>query len=180
MGYLDGLFSDGIPERYREASVADFENPTPQWFETNLDQIKRDGLFLWGDAGTGKTHLGTAIYRQLLPGDPTLRTRWITVPLLLYDLRKTMGSHEWNEQTVIEYYSKAYLVLLDDLGAEKVSDWTGQAVYLILSERINSVRPTIVTSNLDLNAIDKYDPRLASRLGGMVCQKMHGKDRRLS
>jgi len=69
--------------------------------------------------------------------------------------------------------------VLDDLGAEKTSDWTGQSIYTLISRRINDCKPTIVTSNLSLSEIDAVDPRRASRLGGMVYYKMTGHDRRL-
>ncbi len=59
------------------------------------------------------------------------------------------------------------LICLDDLGTERNSEAAQQNIYFILDERYRKCLNTIVTSNLTLKEIDKYDPRIASRLSEM-------------
>ncbi len=110
-----------------------------------------------------------------------INAKWITVPELLLELRDSFGSQSTNvsERSIIAKYAKPQLLVLDDLGAEKTSDWTGQSIYTLISRRINDCKPTIVTSNLSLTELHKVDPRLASRLGGMEFFAFDGEDRRL-
>ena len=72
------------------------------------------------------------------------------------------------EQDVLDKYSKCDLLLLDDLGSEKVSDFTIQSLYLVIDRRNRDLRPTIVTTNLSLEEIEtQIDARMASRLADM-------------
>jgi DNA replication protein DnaC len=70
-----------------------------------------------------------------------------------------------SEEKLIRDYSRKALLCLDDLAAEKVSDYTISTLYLILNQRGEHGRLTIVTSNLSLDAIaQRLDDRIASRL----------------
>lgn len=160
------------------------------WPDMELVETRpnRDGLFAYGGAGVGKTHLASALMAGTLQDVVAQNARqayvsalWTTVPQLLCDLRDTFGDNsKTNEKQVIEKHAKPELLVLDDLGAEKVSDWTGQSLYLLISQRLNDMKQTIITSNLSLAEIDAHDPRLASRLAGMKQLKMTGKDRRIA
>lgn len=91
---------------------------------------------------------------------------------------------ELTEKELINYYTNTPFLILDDLGIEKVSDWTLQTLYLILNRRYeeSDERFTIITSNLGLDAISKkLDDRIGSRINGM-CKilSLKGKDRRLT
>lgn len=171
-----------VPKKYRHAKLEDF----------GADMVKpnEDGLFITGATGTGKTHLATAWIRSRIPDSVCIAAneiqvafkpmRWTSAPELLGRLRGTFGRKDGEtEESIISELSGAWVIVLDDLGAEQSTDWTGQALYRLLCRRINECRPTIVTSNLTLEEMDKRDPRLASRLGGMAYQKLEGKDRRL-
>lgn len=173
----------GIPRKYTRARLSDFD-------AQDLVEANEDGLFITGSTGTGKTHLATAWLIDALPGSVQYdeirervvvrRMTWTTVPEVLGQLRGTFGDRgAGSEQSVISQYGEAALLVLDDLGAEQVTDWTGQALYRLICRRINDCLPTIVTSNLSLDELNKRDPRLASRLGGMAYQRLKGEDRRL-
>ena len=70
---------------------------------------------------------------------------------------------------------------IDDIGAEKLTEFVRQITYYILNEREQRELPTLITSNFSLMEIDEMiDSRISSRIAGM-CEviKLSGKDRRL-
>ena len=83
----------------------------------------------------------------------------------------------------MDRYATVQHLVLDDLGAEKSSDWATQILYLIINERYENMRPIIITSNLTIKALGTKmgDDRLSSRINGM-CEiiLMDGPDRRKS
>jgi len=101
---------------------------------------------------------------------------------LLGELRNTFSNQEHTEMEIITKYSTAEYLILDDIGAEKVSDWTLQSLSIIINNRYEYLKPTIFTSNFNLDQLaDKLgDDRIPSRIFGM-CYVYHMKnmDRRL-
>lgn len=170
-----------------------FFNSTLESFEGNEKLVKAaqayaekpDGnLVFIGGTGTGKTHLACAIVRELArTGKPDVLVK--SVPDLLLEIRRTFdrrtdGDHEGEtEADVTDRYSSYRFLVLDDLGAEKVSEYSTSALYLIIDRRIRDAIPTIVTTNLTLEEIErKIDARLASRLAEGKVWKFTGPDRR--
>ena len=171
-----------VPTLYRRARLSDFGARVAA---TAL--LGKGGLFVCGTTGVGKTHLAAALFRANLHRAcvheseryPELSAVWTTVPGVLLRLRATFNG-AGSESDVVKELADARLLVLDDLGAERQSEWTALALYSIISDRVNWRRPTIVTSNLTLKEIDAADPRLASRLGGMAQITLTGADRRLA
>lgn len=142
------------------------------------------GVFIHGIAGSGKSHeAATLMYLYYVDHGKTARAAWISVPKLLLDIRQTF-QHKPGEKTewdLVKYYSEVGWLCLDDLGVEKFSDFAMQTLYLIINERYERMRTTVITSNSDLSTLAEKmgDDRLTSRISGM-CQIVHfgGKDRR--
>jgi len=152
-------------------------------------------ILLSGNTGCGKTHLAAAICRELVSQGKSGDTFFITVPELLLSIRSTFGVNKisrskWiseerggeipeTEDEIIDAYSSIELLILDDLGAEKSSDYTISTLYLIIDRRYRNMLPTIITSNLTIAEIgDKLDARIASRLSEMTVIKINMPDRR--
>lgn len=162
----------GIPSRFRSATVKRLESTT-------------DSLYLTGPRGTGKTHMAAAIVRELVmdltPSHSVSWVQWISAPDLLLEIRNTFrDGSERSELSVIEQYSECDLLVLDDLGAEKTSEWSLQTLYTIIDRRYREERQTIITSNLSLDELaEKVDDRIASRLSEL-CRVvvLTGPDRR--
>lgn len=137
-------------------------------------------VLLTGKTGCGKTHLAVSIVRELVLRSCDVRCKFITAPELLFEIRATFNSkNEVTEDEIINKYSSCELLILDDLGAEKTSDFSMQTLYLIIDRRNRNLKPTIVTTNLSLAEIEeKIDARIASRLADMKVIKLNMPDYR--
>lgn len=86
-----------------------------------------------------------------MPASPRDVPRWANLPSLLTDLKAEMGAHR-DEQGRTDWArslrTAGGLLVLDDLGRERISEWTGELVYAIVNDRYESRLPTIATSNL--------------------------------
>jgi DNA replication protein DnaC len=122
-------------------------------------------IFIYGNPGTGKTHLSVSYLRERMFTD-TRRMKFISVPKLLLEIRGAFNKDsEVTEQKIVDDYCKIPILVLDDLGTEKSSDFVLQCVYLILDSRYSSLLPTIITSNLNLEQISSiYGDRISSRI----------------
>lgn len=140
----------------------------------SLDVI--DSLLLTGCCGSGKTHLAVAILREMvrndligyerLSGAKMKGAAFITAPELLFEIRQSFqDSSDTEEGDIIEKYTKIPFLILDDLGAEKATEWTITTLYLIIDRRNREERHTIFTTNLSLAEIEtQLSARIASRL----------------
>lgn len=163
----------GVPSRFRQATVKRLEPLT-------------DSLYMTGPKGTGKTHLAAAMIREIVldrtPSHGISDLEWISAPDLLLEIRATFrDGAEQSEKGIIEQYSECRLLVLDDLGVEKTTEWSLQTLYTIIDRRYREERQTIVTSNLNLDELaEKLDDRIASRLSEL-CRVvvLTGPDRRV-
>jgi DNA replication protein DnaC len=117
-------------------------------------------LLLEGTYGCGKTHLAAAVGNaRLAAGDSVL---FITSPDLLDYLRMTFApSSEVTYDEMFDRIRAAGLLIIDDLGVEKPSEWALEKLFQLLNYRYSRQLPTVITTNANL---DLLDPRLRSRL----------------
>ncbi|GAB4530778.1 MAG: hypothetical protein Kow0063_09270 [Anaerolineae bacterium] len=123
-------------------------------------EMPRGWLVLLGGYGCGKTHLAAAIANyQVERGQMAL---FVVVPDLLDHLRATYSPH--SPVTYDERFNQvrnAPLLILDDLGTQSSTGWAQEKLFQIFNYRYNTRLPTVITSNLELEAIDI---RIRSRL----------------
>ena len=140
-----------------------------------------ESLFIHGPTGTGKTWLMSAMMRTEAERDIDIRQEFATFPRMMLDIRDTMRPQsEQTEAGIVRRYSRVKRLYLDDIGAEKTSEYVRTTLYLILEARQSQPR-TVLTSNLSLAEIaEQHGQRIASRIVGM-CRviKLTGKDRRV-
>jgi DNA replication protein DnaC len=169
------LAASEIPARYVDCEFSNYQTGGNDGLatakikmETWADQypLDRSGLLLIGPSGVGKTHLSVAALKQLIQKG---------VHCLFCDyrelLKKIQNSYNPSVQTteleLLQPVFKTEVVLLDDLGAVKPSEWVWDTVSLVLNARYNEKLTTIITSNfLDgaSAAVEKVDgPRRAVR-----------------
>lgn len=119
------------------------------------DKVLSDGLgiYLYGDKGTGKTHLTACMANYLIRGrKQVLFTNFAEISKLL---RATFGNRTESEAAYIERLATIDFLFIDDLGTERVQTkdgdlWLQEKVFDVLNKRYNNRKPTIFTSNYSI------------------------------
>ena len=121
-------------------------------------------LVLRGPRGTGKTHLMEAVGRELIARDMTVR--YERVPALLSRIRSSYDrSYPEVAEDDMRRCHLAQLLMLDDLGSEKSSEWVQEKIFELIDERYGTGRLLIVSTN------DSYDS-LSANLGERVASRL--------
>ena len=113
------------------------------------------GLYICGSFGTGKTHLAVAVGISLL--NKGINVIFKTAGDILEDIRKTFDENYEgiDSYTVLDIYKTCELLIIDDLGKEKPSEFTVTSLFSIINARYENMKPTIITSNYTLDNLPK-------------------------
>ena len=155
---LDLLKDANIPARYRKCDFSTFVTyPNEQLlravkkaedFSTSFPVVQK-GLLLIGPPGIGKTHLAVSVLRDVIV-EKNIRGLYFDTRSLLSTIRSTYNPvTRASEADILERVMKAELLVLDDLGAERPTDWVEETMNLIVNTRYNDRKPTIFTSNYE-------------------------------
>ena len=150
-----------IPKRYRHCSLDSYETgfrgadpsmrqallTARRFVESYPVETDGKGLLITGAIGVGKTHLAVGMLLALVEEKG--------VQALFYDYRELLKQiqHSYNPQVnsteldVLKPVFEAEVLVLDELGAQKPTDWVWDTVALILNTRYNDKRTTIITTN---------------------------------
>jgi DNA replication protein DnaC len=134
-------------------------------------------LLILGPTGTGKTYQAFGAIRSLAAEGATVAWHADTAPGLFASLRPREGTDAEAEYRKI---SAVPLLLLDDLGAAKGSEWTEEILYRLVNDRYEAMLPGLFTSNVPAAELrGTLGARVASRLAEMCRQiTLRGPDRR--
>jgi DNA replication protein DnaC len=184
-----------IPSRYRGVS---FDRPPVSDMARDLetkgavskirefidaldDQLETgSGLWLFGDTGTGKTTLAMLVSKAALEMGHSVAI--YSLPKLLARIRRTYDSEPGGDSylSFFERLTSVDLLHIDDLGAEKRSDWVLEQLYALINERYEAQRSVLVTTNLPHGELEEQiGARTVSRLS-QICDEvpLFGNDRR--
>ncbi|QIY53435.1 ATP-binding protein [Streptomyces sp. RPA4-5] len=172
---LDSLLV-GMPPRYR-AAVADHPQVLAWVREVAEAAVAPSrgarrqvttgpSLLMAGVVGAGKTHQAYGAVRLLVQSGVGVRWRATTAADLYADLRPRPGVDSERELAAV---SRCPLLIIDDLGAAKSSEWVEEVTYRLINRRYNLELPTLITTNLSIRDFRAYlGDRVASRLAQMT------------
>lgn len=155
---VNKLAWSGIPQRFINCSFDNYQvtDALRVVFESckayaeNFALNRRLGTcaILCGDVGTGKTHLATAITRQVIASNMT--AKYETIASALRKVRETYRKDsKITEQQIIDSMAKPDLLVLDEVGVQSGSDAELNTLFDIINSRYQQEKPTLVLSNLD-------------------------------
>lgn len=115
-------------------------------------QNKTKGMYLYGNFGSGKSYLVAALFNEL--GKEGVSSVMVHMPELIRGLKESFDT-DYEER--IEVLQNAPLLLLDDIGAERMTEWARDEVLEpLLNYRMNEKLPTFFTSNSTLKDLEKH------------------------
>jgi DNA replication protein DnaC len=184
----------GFPLDMTEKTFERFRPETPEQASAlKLSQAWQEaddfGILFMGPAGSGKSHLALAMVNRSL--DSFLNSE-VPTDVVEHDLieAKRFPTY-WTVADLIAFIKQndfdfplglldARFLVLDDLGAEQVTDWTREQFFRLFEHRTKRRLATIVTTNLSLNELkDKLHERVVSRIMGIcIPVEIKGKDKR--
>jgi DNA replication protein DnaC len=158
----------GVPSRFQTCTLEGFvaketdQRRVLRAVRSWVDDDETAGLFLCGPCGIGKTHLAVSVLLELKRRH--LSGRFASAQELIMECRDCFHGDN-NVSSILSRYSDADTLLLDDLGAEKSTDFVRETIGVLIDRIYRDDKLLIVTSNLDLNALaQKLDDRIADRL----------------
>jgi DNA replication protein DnaC len=168
------LAQAGIPERYQRCRLASFkttgspevrqqllkarrisEQYVESFFDPKENRFRESGLIFVGPPGIGKTHLAVAVLVELIERYQ-VRGRFADFTKLLHQIRSSFDADSPDtRQAILRPVIEAEVLVLDELGAQKPSEWVMETLYLIMNTRYTERRPTIFTTNYRLDGEGK-------------------------
>jgi len=162
-----------IPEQYAKGGFESFDRSLqPQAFDTAKQWVneEEDWLYMFGDYGTGKTHLATAAIRE--HHKKGIAGVIISVPSMLDILRPRKDGDTQQFKQILS----VPVLGLDDFGAQRNTEWVTEQIFKILDYRSMRKKKTILTANYDLDQLASIDagwPRIVDRIAeNAVCREM--------
>ena len=144
------LDESGIKKRFLERTFSNYKRATREQvrcyaeakrYAENFPQhfSRGEGLYIEGTNGTGKTHLAVAIALELLEkGTPVI---FKTASDLLADIKKTYDDGGEEESKVMSLFKTVDLLIIDDLGKERCTDWSISLLFSLINDRYEEMRP---------------------------------------
>lgn len=163
-------------KKYQEASVEKIDKKIYKKIKEKVVQGKK-GVFLFGNTGTGKTYILHAIknrVKEISPRTSVVFENWVD---LLIDLRDDFNKL----RSTIDNISENEMIMIDDLGSEKMTEWSQEILYSIVNKAYEREKKIFIATNLSLEQFtERYGDRIFSRLAE-ACEmiEMKGEDRRL-
>lgn len=145
---IDGLRADGVRDRSLASCRFESAEETPELakchrYAENWETAKEQGLglLLWGGTGNGKTFAAACIANHLIDRG---------IPAMITSFPRIIGAKFEDRPQIMEAVRRYPLLVLDDFGTERATDFALETVYSVVDERYKTGKPLIVTTNLTL------------------------------
>ena len=160
--FKENVFSFQVPRDVVDANMDSiYSNDSNRydailWVNTFLGNYRKGnvskGLYLYGNFGSGKTYLISALFNEL--AHDGVKSAIVFWPEFLRDLK---SSFSLDFKDKYEYIKNIPLLLIDDIGAEATTAWSRDEIFCPLVQyRMQEHLPTFFTSNLDLKALEEH------------------------
>lgn len=117
------------------------------------NNLTEKGLYITGNYGTGKTHLAAAIVHVLVRNN--IKCIFGNLSSLFGRIRATYGSYSREtEEEIMNDYIKTPLLIIDDIGKEKCTEWVLQQLYSVINARYEDYKPIVFTSNFTIKQLE--------------------------
>lgn len=137
-----------------------------------INNEQENGLIITGDSGVGKTHLATSISNELIEKDKLVVMGRLTS--LLDMIKETFRDNSKSENELIELFSNVNMVVIDDLGTEKISSWALDKLYTIIENRNENKLPIIITTKFDKEGLlHRFKQSDDKELSEAIIQKLY-------
>ncbi|MCP4228890.1 MAG: ATP-binding protein, partial [bacterium] len=177
----DPLRNANIPEQFRHCTLESFKPVGNESLgrarggAVRYAQLYPNvtmGLMFQGPPGVGKTHLAVGILNTLVK-KKGVNCRFVDFADLLIELRSSFNNPEASEEAILKPLHEVDLLLIDDLGAMKISDWTMDILSHVINNRYKSGKTLLVTTNfMDRNA-DIKTQSLVERIGTPLRSRLY-------
>jgi len=169
-----------IPKRFADKGFSNYEvtednkeyHERVMSYATSFEEHYNNGdwLVLSGSFGLGKTHLALAVARHVLKffakknSKTNHGTIYTGLPKVLFlssseliqNIRDSYDSDELDERSLMNKYKNTELLIIDDLGTEKATEWQQEKMYMGLDYRYREMKPTIITTNLSAGELSEH------------------------
>ena len=170
-----------IPERYRDCRLQNFKvfdndslkkaKAVAKRFVDHWPAVEA-GLLITGPVGVGKTHLAVAILNELVDAKGATALFCDFSDLLDRIQASFSRANDENQDDIVAPYRDADLLVLDELGARRPSDWVREVLYGLLNTRYNRKRLTILTTNFADEPEARGGETLETRVGAPVRSRL--------
>ena len=150
------LHNSGLPEAWHDRALSQWQyNSAPRLYareqaiafgaELVLPCKKPRSLYIAGDIGTGKTFLASCLAADLIRRK--VQVKWCNVGDVLRTIRSSFDRKDVTEEETIRQFTAPRVLVLDDLGKERPTEWAVEQLFSIINTRYDAKRPIIVTTN---------------------------------
>ena len=171
--YIDKKFQNLNFENFNSNSENELAiTIAKDYVNKNIRSSNANGLIIMGESGVGKTHLAASIANRLIENDKIVLMGRLTT--LLDMIKETFKDNTKSENELIELYSNVDMIIIDDLGTEKISIWALEKLYTIIENRNENGLPIIITTRFDKQGlIERFSKCQDEQLVDAIISKLY-------
>ncbi len=181
------LAASHVPRRYVHCTLEKFHDPG----NVSIQRARREavdfvdcwpgsneGILLMGACGVGKTHLAVAVIQELIEQDKPGKLLFSNFQDLVQEIQASFDSSDSPRKSdILQPLLEADLLVLDELGSQKPTQWVQDILYYIINSRYNDVRTTIFTTNYYDEPPNPKEERLEERIGPRLRSRLYSMTR---